>query len=48
MKEFELIRVDHKTYKVLKERKAKTGVPMAKQIKFHVLGKQAKIKVRLL
>jgi len=40
----ELVRVDGKTYKVLKDLQIRTGVPMGKQIKFKVFGKPAKVK----
>lgn len=36
--------LDKKTYVVLKQKCATTGVPMSRQIDFHVLGKPAKIK----
>lgn len=36
--------VDAETYAVLKTNLRNTGVPMARQIKFHVLGKAAKVK----
>ena len=39
-----LIRIDGKTYKVLKDISVKTGVPMGKQIKFKVFGKCANVK----
>jgi hypothetical protein len=39
-----LIRIDGKTYKVLKDISVKTGVPMGKQIKFKVFGKACKVK----
>ena len=40
----ELVRVDGKTYAVLKDIQVKTGVPMGKQIKFKVFGKSCKVK----
>jgi hypothetical protein len=39
-----LIRVDGKTYSVLKDLQVKTGVPMGKQVKFKVFGKPCKVK----
>lgn len=39
-----MVNLNCKTFKVLQERKRRTGVPMCKQIEFHVLGKQAKLK----
>ena len=39
-----LVRVDGKTFHVLKELKASSGVPIGTQIRHHVLGKPCKIK----
>ena len=39
-----MVNLNCKTFKVLQERKRTTGVPMCKQIEFHVLGKEAKLK----
>ena len=39
-----LVRVDGKTYKILKEIQVKTGVPMGKQIRFKVFGRPCKVK----
>lgn len=39
-----LVRIDGKTYKVLKDLQVRTGVPMGKQIKFKVFGKACKVK----
>ena len=39
-----LVRVDGKTYKILKEIQVKTGVPMGTQIRFKVFGRPAKVK----
>lgn len=38
------VRLDHKTYRVLKDISVRTGVSMSKQIKFKVFGKPAKVK----
>jgi hypothetical protein len=39
-----LIRVDGKTYKLLKDISMRTGVSMSKQIKFKIFGKASKVK----
>jgi len=44
MDKTKLVRVDGKTYSVLKSLQVKTGVPMGKQIRFKVFGKPAKVK----
>jgi len=44
MSKTELVRVDGKTYRVLKDIQVRTGVPMGKQIKFKVFGKPSKVK----
>ena len=40
----ELVRVDGKTYRVLKDIQLRTGVPMGKQIRFKVFGQPRKVK----
>jgi len=39
-----LVRVDGKTYRILKENQLRTGVPMGKQIRFKVFGVAPKVK----
>jgi len=44
VKQSPVVRIDGKTYKVLKDCMLKTGVPMGSQIRFKVFGKEAKMK----
>ena len=39
-----LVRISGKAYRVLKDIQVRTGVPMGRQVSFHVLGKPAKVK----
>ena len=40
----ELVRIDRRTYCVLKDVQVRTGVPMGKQIRFKVFGQAKKVK----